>query len=102
MLVLPSPVPPSVLCCGGGLRLDLLWSRLGLECLALALAALGRALAEVVWLTVSSIRGCRACLSLLRPDIYENLISVVSVLVVIVGSCLFVSPVGCFLVLIVT
>ncbi len=83
MLVLPSPASPSVLCCGEGLRLDLLWSRLGLECLALALAALGRALAEVVWLTVSSIRGCRARLSPLCPAIYEKLISVVSVLIAI-------------------
>jgi hypothetical protein len=41
----------------------------------LALAALGRALAEVVWLTVSSIRGCRARLSLLCPDMYDNLLA---------------------------
>jgi hypothetical protein len=74
VLVLPAPASPSVLCCGGGLRLDLLWSRLGLACLVPALAALGRALAEVVWLTLSSIRGCRVRLSLLCPVIYETLI----------------------------
>jgi hypothetical protein len=81
VLVLLSPASPSVLCCGEGLRLDLLWSRLGLECLVLALAALGRALAEVVWLTVSSIRGCRARLSLLCPDIYEHLLALSAFLI---------------------
>jgi hypothetical protein len=63
VLVLLSSASPSVLCCGEGLRLLLLGMRLGLVCLALALAALGPALAGVVTLTVSSACGRRVRLS---------------------------------------
>jgi hypothetical protein len=63
VLVLLSAVSPSVLCCGEGLRLLLLETRLGLECLALALVALGPAAAWAAALAVSSARGCRVRLS---------------------------------------